>query len=111
MTEINFRVLCAELTAALHDWQCETDDDRYADLINLARAALAQPEPVGLTNEAIEQAAKWIHASMRLAVPNNHYTRDWVERGNSLMQDEARRTARAVLARWGTSANNTRKGD
>jgi hypothetical protein len=42
----DFRALCAGLTAALHDWQCKTDDDGYADLINLARAALAQPEPV-----------------------------------------------------------------
>jgi len=71
---------------------------------HLSPAALAQPEPQGPTDEAIEEAAKLIHASMRFAVPDNHYTRDWVERGNSLMQDEARRTARAVLARWGRPA-------
>jgi trimethylamine:corrinoid methyltransferase-like protein len=59
---------------------------------------------VALTDEEIEEVAKLIHASMRFAVPDNHYTRDWVERGNSLMQDEARRTARAVLARYGTPA-------
>lgn len=64
----------------------------------------AQPEPQGPTDGEIEEAAKLIHASMRFAVPDNHYTRDWVERGNSLMQDEARRTARAVLARWGRPA-------
>ena len=64
--------------------------------------ALAQPEPVGPTDEEIEKTAKLIHASMRFAVPDNHYTCDWVERGNSLMQSEARRTARAVLARYGT---------
>ena len=62
-------------------------------------------KPVAPTDEAIEEAAKLIHASMRLAVPDNHYTRGWVGRGNSLMQDEARRTARTVLARWGTPAN------
>jgi len=38
------RALCAELTAALNDWQWETGDDRYAALIARARAALAQPE-------------------------------------------------------------------
>jgi hypothetical protein len=86
-----------------------------SELLAFARAAIAadrarfgrpaiEPVPVserlpGPTDEEIEEAAKLIHASMRFAVPDNHYTRDWVERGNSLMQDEARRTARAVLAR------------
>jgi hypothetical protein len=42
MTDPDYRALCAGLTAALHDWQCKTDDDCYADLINLARAALAR---------------------------------------------------------------------
>jgi hypothetical protein len=65
------------------------------------RAALATPPPEPPTDEEIEEAAKLIHASMRFAVPDNHFTRDWVEHGNSLMQDEARRTARAVLERWG----------
>lgn len=74
------------------------------ELIAYARAVLArsltptiQPVPVTPTNEEIEEAAKLIYASMRFAVPGNHYTRDWVERGNSLMQDEARRTARIIL--------------
>jgi len=49
------RALCANLTAALNDWQCETGDDRYAALI--ARAALAaQPEPPPtLKEQALEQ--------------------------------------------------------
>jgi len=47
-----------------------------------ACAALAQPEPEGPTDGEIEEAAKLIHASMRFAVPDNHYTCDWVERGN-----------------------------
>jgi len=65
------------------------------------KQALATPPPEPPTDEEIEEAAILIHASMRFAVPDNHYTRDWVERGNSLMHDEARRTARAVLERWG----------
>ncbi len=55
------------------------------------------PEP---SAEQTEEAAKLIYESMRFAVPDRKLTRDWVERGNSLMQDEARRTARAVLACW-----------
>jgi hypothetical protein len=68
------------------------------------RAALAQPEPVAPKDEEIEEAAKLIYASMRLAVPGKYHTTDWVKRGNSLMQDEARRAARAVydFARHGT---------
>ena len=104
----DYKALCAELADALAEWQLgggPPEDTADADLINRARAALAQPEPVALTDdEAIEEAAKLIHASMRLAVPDNHCTRDWVEPYNSLMQDEARRTARAVLARYGTAA-------
>jgi len=63
--------------------------------------ALATPPPAPPTDDEIEEAAKLIHASMRFAVFGEHCTSDWVERGNSLMQDEARRTARAVLERWG----------
>jgi hypothetical protein len=107
----DFRALCAELLEALENAirviyrEDGTKHISTADpVIAKADAALAQPEPQGLTNEEIEEAAKLIHASMRFAVPDNHYTSDWVEHGNSLMQDEARRTARAVLARWGRFA-------
>jgi hypothetical protein len=63
----------------------------------------AQPEPVSPTDCEIEEAAKLIYASMSFVVPDYYCPPPliWVERGNSLMQDEARRTARAVLARWG----------
>jgi hypothetical protein len=94
----DFRALCEEL---LDELQYQTSYETNAELQDRARAALATPPPEPPTDEEIEEAAKLIHASMRFAVPTNHYTRDWVERGNSLMQDEARRTARAVLERWG----------
>jgi hypothetical protein len=106
MTKPDYKALCAELTTTLElTWDIKPKV--IQELIDRARAALeAQPEPVAPTDdEAIEEAAKLIHASMRLAVPDNHCTRDWVEPYNSLMQDEARRTARAVLARYGTPAN------
>jgi hypothetical protein len=93
MTEINFRVLCAELTAALHDWQCETDDDRYADLINLARAALADPEPVAPTDEQLDKTlfralCDYMEQRSPFGGPTNEKQLD-------------RAKARAVLARWG----------
>jgi hypothetical protein len=97
-TTPDFRALCAELVDELN---YHADEHSVDELITRARAALATPPPEPPTDDEIEEAAKLIHASMRFAVPDNHYTRDWVERGNSLMQDEARRTARAVLERWG----------
>ena len=104
----DFRALCAELADSVELLLEMRSNDRpmqvTEDRLNRARTALAQPEPQGLTNEEIEEAAKLIHASMRFAVPDKHYTCGWVEHGNSLMQDEARRTARAVLARWGRFA-------
>jgi hypothetical protein len=83
------------------NWSPHGYTDIWNDALANARIALATPPPEPPTDEEIEEAAKLIHASMRFAAPDNHYTRDWVERGNSLMQDEARRTARAVLERWG----------
>ena len=52
-----YRAICANLTAALHDWQCQTDDDCYADLIARARALLAQPVAEGPTDDEIEEWA------------------------------------------------------
>jgi hypothetical protein len=72
----------------------------------LADTTLAQPAPEGPTDGEIEEAAKLIYASMRFAVPDYYITCDWVERGNSLVQDEARRTARAILARFGRPSLN-----
>jgi hypothetical protein len=69
---------------------------------NEANASLAQPEPEGPTDEAVEAAARVIYGSMRF--DRIDHTVPWVERGNSFAQDEARRCARAVLARWGRPA-------
>ena len=87
------RALCANLTAALNDWQCETGDDRYAALIARARALLDQqpvstpyklPEPVAPTDEELDELFTEIDQS-----------------GEALSW---RPFARAVLARWGTPA-------
>jgi len=61
-----FRALCAELTAELEFWSdlaCKPSDlvfeeAEMLDLIKRARAALAQPEPVGASDEALIAAAK-----------------------------------------------------
>jgi hypothetical protein len=95
------------LVEAIKNWDFDTGSlEQDWSALDRAEAALAQPEPVAPKDEEIEEAAKLIYASMRLAVPGKYHTTDWVKRGNSLMQDEARRTARAVydFARYGTPA-------
>ena len=53
MTNPDYRALCANLTAALNDWQCETGDDRYEGLLDRARALLAEAVAEGPTDEEI----------------------------------------------------------
>lgn len=100
----DFRALCAELANSMDSetGYTKSDGTRWSHpTVVRARDALATTPPEPPTDEEIESAAKLIHASMRFAVPDYHTTSGWVERGNSLMQDEARRTARAALERWG----------
>jgi|APGre2960657373_1045057.scaffolds.fasta_scaffold74083_3 hypothetical protein len=56
----DFRALCAELADSLEDWLSSNfiggislDDGTDAELIFRARAALAQPEPQGPTDEEL----------------------------------------------------------
>jgi len=100
----NYRALCAVLTAALLDWQCETGDDRYAALINRARALLDQP--VAPTDEELlRMAASAIepfqHESSGIAI--GEYEPE-TERAIEVYGSELIDFARAVLARWGTPA-------
>ena len=73
-----FRALCANLTAALNDWQCETGDDRYEGLLDRARALLAQ--------EAVGPSEKELYDLFC------EHAREPVE------------SMRAALARWGRPA-------
>ena len=75
MTNPDYRALCANLTAALNDWQCETGDDRYEGLLARARALLAQ--------EAVGPSEKELYDLFC------EYEREPVE------------SMRAALARWG----------
>jgi hypothetical protein len=68
-----------------------------------ARAAVTQPNPAGVTDAGIEEAAAIIYESMRFGA-GSLSTPPWMEHGNSLMQGEARRSARAILARYGRPA-------
>lgn len=52
----DFKGLCAELADALETWQlggAPPEDTADADLLDRARAALAQPEPEGVTDEEL----------------------------------------------------------
>jgi len=84
----DFRALCAELADSLEEWLSSNsiggislDDGTDAELIFRARAALAQPEPQGPTDEELDELFTEIDQS-----------------GES---ESWRSYARAVLARWG----------
>jgi hypothetical protein len=55
-TSTDWRALCAELVDALEEWElgcAPPEDTADADLIARARAALAQPEPEGPTDDEL----------------------------------------------------------
>ena len=79
---------------ALARWGTTTTTTTHTKPAQLVKNAESD-EP---NKEQIEEAAKLIYASMRFAASASHGACDWIERGNSLMQDEARRTARTILA-------------
>lgn len=83
----DYKQLCAELVDDLElcDWPFKLKETIRAD-IDRARAALAEPEPKGPTDEELDELA-W-----------NWYSKT----GSTWWQIEAfRALARAVLARWG----------
>ena len=95
----DFRALCAELLEIV-EGEYE-GSGCYAELCQSVRAALAQPEPQGPTDEELLEAfdgefAEFFDSSDGFgttAIPRSEWTK----------------VARAVLARWGTPANNTRE--
>lgn len=95
---IDYRALCANLTAALNDWQCETGDDRYAALIDRARAVLAQPEPVAPTDEEIAQFAVEWWKNMQGFAPHKNETVYTVF--EFVAREHFADFARDVLAEW-----------
>jgi hypothetical protein len=80
----DFRALCEELVDVLadHAW-----DNEFAwGLVDRARAALAQPEPVAPTDEALLASVRHFYGDQAAA---------------DMGAEDDLRTARAVLARWG----------
>ena len=89
----DFRALCAEILQKLDQYEDgqRVDWDAWQ---NNARAALAQPEPQGPTDEELDDQF-FEHC----------YTDDF---GNELMKlQQFRKGARAVLARWGRAASKS----
>jgi hypothetical protein len=76
----------------------------WAKAMDRARAVLAQPEPVAPTDEEI---AKIIFGETYYAFGFDSFPPAWGELEDCLIRQCCVNAARAVLARWGTSANNT----
>ena len=51
----DFRALCVELTDALDKLNCSFNVPNQSGLVERARAALAEPEPEGPTDEELRQ--------------------------------------------------------
>ena len=83
MTNPDYKALCAELVDDIEEWMVGTDHRPMSsvELVDRARAALAQPEPVAPTGEELDELFTEIDQS-----------------GEALSW---RPYARAVLARWG----------
>jgi hypothetical protein len=85
MPDPDYKTLCAELTNELQGYKVAHPMHCRA-LLNRARAALAQP--VAPTNEELDD--------LFVSIDEGASALNW------------RTYARAVLAKWGTPANNTR---
>ena len=104
-----FRALCEQLMEL-------AEGKRYdgSAVIAKARAALAQPEPVAPTDEEIMEL---MPQQMRDDLANAARALAGFDRANVkaagamriILNRQAVNHARAVLARWGTPANNTRE--
>jgi hypothetical protein len=102
MADPDYRALCAELLAAL---EIQLDELRFNNRLCVrARASLAQPKPVAPTDEEI---AKIIFGETYYAFGFDSFPPAWGELEDCLIRQCCVNAARAVLARWGTSANNT----
>jgi hypothetical protein len=96
-----YRALCAELLAALKSWsphgggplECWEDREEEADLIARAETELAQPEPVGLTDQELLRCAKIATPCCNLKM--------WERELNMMRAAIAADHARAALAKWG----------
>jgi len=98
----DFRALCAELADSLEDWLSSNfiggislDDGTDAELIFRARAALAQPEPQGPTDQEITE---WADAAP--GVPQEALDPEFCGWRRCFGEKEFADTIRAALAHW-----------
>lgn len=95
----DFRELCAELVTELEKWcgtYSSTEDSQ--SVINRARAALAEPEPEGPTDEELVQTAIDTRLYRFQATAGDPIQYEMTEQ-------QIHAFARAILSRWGN--NNT----
>ena len=100
----DYRALCADLEEA-YTWCIENYMTAPAEedtLIQRARAALAQPEPVAPTDDELKQL---LFDNHRSAI---EFACDTKAEGDIVIDNHID-FARAFLTRWGTPANNTRE--
>ena len=118
MTDPDYRALCAELVNAI-DSGISTDRMHLSPVMLRARAALAEPELCNLHREMVaESVARRARAALAQPEPVTptdeallasvrHFYGD--QAAADMGAEDDLRTARAVLARWGTPANTTRE--
>jgi len=104
----DFRDLCARMADELDHYRQLLMDDRREThaLATEARAALAQPDPEGPTDEEIEE---WADAATE--VPLEEMDPDIHGWQRCFTAKEFSETIRAALARWGTPANTINQED
>jgi hypothetical protein len=104
----DFRALCARMADELDHYRQLLMDDRREThaLATEARAALAQPDPEGPTDEEIEE---WADAATE--VPLEEMDPDIHGWQRCFTAKEFSETIRAALARWGTPANTINQED
>jgi hypothetical protein len=98
----DFRALCAELVAYI-DYVCEDHGLPGSLFVDRARAALAQPEQQGPTDEEILALSQWHEVSYTLTNGSVIYP---LQEGAD-MKDAVLSFTRAVLQRWGAPASQS----
>jgi hypothetical protein len=97
-TGTDWRALCEELVEKLHEHTC-LYEGHESELVSRARAALAQPEPQGPTDEEL---CKTLHQAICDFPPTHPSARDLDAHQYEIALELHK--ARAVLARWGRPA-------
>ena len=112
----DYRALCARMADELDHYRQLLMDDRREThaLATEARAALAQPEPVAPTDEEImelmpQQMRDDLATAARAMIGFDNPKAAAACR--IILNRHAVDHARAVLAHWGTPANNTKEED